>query len=142
MTPEGQARLIIHEGEILHVYQDSEGFWTLGIGHLVDPRKGGGIPQRVSRILFEDDVNIATVHARIAFPWFDALDPVRQDVIVNLIFNMGIGGVKEFKLMLDAIERQDWQVAAYELFNSKWRVQVKERRANDLCRALERGVWS
>ena len=41
MTSEGAAKLIHHEGEALHAYQDHLGFWTIGIGH--HKRKGGGI---------------------------------------------------------------------------------------------------
>ena len=64
VTPEGQARLIEHEGEILHAYPDSEGWLTIGIGHLIDKRKGGAISQRVSRLLFEDDIALATAQDR------------------------------------------------------------------------------
>ena len=142
MTPEGQARLISHEGERLSAYQDSEGWWTIGIGHLIDARKGGAIPQRISRMLFEDDTNIATVRARMHFDWFDGLDPVRQDVIVNLVFNMGVGGVEQFKLMIAAIQRHDLHEAAFQLANSKWGRQVHVERKTDLCNALEKGRWA
>lgn len=141
MTNEGQAILIDHEGEVLHAYADSEGYLTIGIGHLIDKRKGGAIPQRVSRELFEDDVAVATVRARIAFPWFDGLDPVRQDAIVNLTFNLGIEGLKKFRLMTSYIEQKNWEGAAYELFNSLWAKQVQKKRVDDLMRALEKGVW-
>lgn len=141
MTPEGQARLIGHEDEILYAYQDSLGYWTIGVGHLIDKRKGGAIPQRISRELLEDDINVATVRARIAFPWFDGLDPVRQDAIVNLTFNLGIEGLKKFQLMIGAIQRQDWGRASYELFNSLWAHQVQRQRRDDLMRAIESGEW-
>lgn len=141
MTPTGQAILIDHEGEELSAYQDSLGFWTIGIGHLIDKRKGGAIPQRISRELFEDDVNVAHVKARIAFPWFDHLDPVRQDAIVNLTFNLGIEGLKKFRLMNGHIEYGNWEGAAYELYNSLWAKQVQKKRVDDLMRALEKGVW-
>src|SRR5689334_9191319 len=103
MTEQGKTILLNHEGEVLHCYPDSEGFHTIGCGHLIDARKGGAIPQRVSRELFDDDINIATARSRMAFSWFDGLDPVRQDAIVNLVFNLGLDGLKGFKLMLEAI---------------------------------------
>ena len=142
MTPEGYSKLILHEGEILHAYQDSLGYWTIGIGHLIDVRKGGSIPQRISRELFDDDTAIATAKARLAFPWFDYLDLVRQDAVVNLVFNMGLDGLKGFKLMLGAVEERDWQRASYELFNSLWAKQVQQQRRDDLMRAIEFGRWS
>jgi GH24 family phage-related lysozyme (muramidase) len=92
MTPEGENLLIEHEGEILSAYQDSLGYWTIGVGHLIDKRRGGGITQKISRLLLEDDIAHATASARASFDWIDQLDPVRQDVIVMLTFNMGVGG--------------------------------------------------
>lgn len=141
MTNEGMAFLIKHEGEVLHAYSDSQGFLTIGVGHLIDSRRGGAIPQRISRELLADDIAVATVRARAAFAWFDALDPARQDAIVNLVFNMGIEGVKRFGLMIEAIEAQDWGRASYELFNSLWAKQVQKERVDDLRRALENGRW-
>jgi len=141
MTPQGYAKLIEHEGEKLTPYKDSLGYWTIGVGHLIDSRRGGGITMRVSRMLLDDDINVATVHCRIAFPWFDGLDPVRQDAIVNLAFNMGIDGLKKFHLMIAAIEQEDWEKAAYELWNSLWAKQVQDRRRVELMTALEKGVW-
>lgn len=141
MTREGYAKLINHEGEKLSAYQDSLGWWTIGIGHLIDARKGGSIPQRISRELFEDDVAVKTVQARIAFPWFDWLNPVRQDAIVNLTFNLGIDGLKKFRLMIAAIEKQEWHQAAFELNNSLWAKQVQRQRVVDLTYAIEKGEW-
>lgn len=141
MTDQGKAKLISHEGERLHAYQDSLGYWTIGIGHLIDVRKGGAISQQVSRLLLEDDIARATASARVNFPWFDGLDSVRQDAIVNLVFNLGINGMKSFKLMLAAIERHDWGLAAYELFNSQWARQVQKERRDDIQVAIELGKW-
>jgi len=141
VTPEGYVKLLQHEGEILHGYFDALGYMTVGVGHLIDPRRGGSITRQVSRELFEDDISIATVKARVAFPWFDYLDAIRQDAIVNLTFNLGIDGLLKFHNMLGAIEQQDWGKAAYELFNSLWRQQVQKQRVDDLMRALEKGEW-
>jgi lysozyme len=37
------------EGEVLHAYQDKYGYWTIGVGRLIDARKGGGISVEESR---------------------------------------------------------------------------------------------
>ncbi len=141
MTPEGETRLIEHEGERLSAYADSRGFLTIGIGHCIDARVNGAITQRVSRELFEDDVARCTASARANFEWVDQLDPVRQDVIVMLVFNMGVGGVKGFKKMIEAIKQQNWTQAAWELSNSQWALQVQKQRRVELCDALEKGEW-
>jgi len=142
MTGEGYNLLIDHEGEVLHAYQDSLGFWSIGVGHLLDQRKGGGITQHFSRMLLDDDIAQAQVDAHRAFPWFATLDPVRQDVITMLVFNLGIGGLLQFKRMAAAIERKDWAGAAWELSNSQWKTQVGKERHDCLTGALEHGAWN
>lgn len=140
MTPSGYQRLIEHEGCIYHAYPDSLGYLTIGYGHCVDERKGCGISDKVARILLDDDIAKWTAYARGAFEWFDALDEVRQDVIVMLCFNMG-NNVKTFKLMLDAIKWKNWDEAAFQLANSDWGRQVGITRKRELCNALKTGRW-
>lgn len=139
MTPNLKDMLIRHEGIRLHGYQDSLGLWTIGIGRLIDQRKGGGISQDEALYLLKNDIERCVAEARKAFDWFDTLDDVRQDAIVSLIFNMGIAGVKGFSKMLTAIQLKDWETAAFELLNSKWREQVKETRAKELAGMLRTG---
>jgi lysozyme len=157
MTPEGQTKLIEHEDEVLHAYQDSKGFWTIGVGHLIDKRKGGGIPLRVSRILLDIDIATKTAECRAAFDWFDGLDMTRQDAIINLCFNIGIDNLKGFKNMIAAIQADDWQRVYDELLyadpskgdmrpNSYW-LDVgdgpgkKFDRAEQVAMALKIGAW-
>ena len=40
--------LTIDEGRVSHVYKDSLGYYTIGIGHLVDQRKGGRSEEHTS----------------------------------------------------------------------------------------------
>jgi lysozyme len=157
MTPEGLAKLIEHEDEILHAYQDAKGFWTIGVGHLIDKRKGGSIPQRISRLLLADDIAIKTAECRSAFDWFDGLDETRKDAIVNLCFNIGIDNLRGFRNMIAAIEIGDWQRAYDELLyadpskgdmrpNPYW-TDVgdgpggKFDRAEQVATALKIGAW-
>lgn len=141
MTDRGIAKLIEHEGEVLHAYEDSLGFLTIGVGHLIDKRAGGRISQRISRIILQDDMATALLEARQNFAWFEQLDPVRQDAVLNLLHAMGLPKLQGFKNLLGAIDKRDWGLAAYELFNSLWAKQVQKSRVDDLQRALELGHW-
>lgn len=141
MTPSGKVKLIQHEGEVLHGYTDSEGFLTIGIGHLIDQRRGGGISRKVSRILFDDDLAEAEADCAQAFNFWHRLDDIRKDVVVMLRFNMGLKGLKTFRLMLKAIDEGEWSEAAWQLSNSLWAKQVQRERMIDLCTALETGEW-
>ena len=128
-----------------HVYQDSKGLWTLGIGTLVDP-KGGGISREEARWLAARRVRRAEAQLRERFVWFATLDPVRQRVFVELVFNMGMGnskrGMLSFKHTLAAAARGDWERVAAGLRASKWYRDVKPRRANPLIAAVRTGLWS
>jgi GH24 family phage-related lysozyme (muramidase) len=141
MTPQGYSKLIEFEGEQFSAYPDSLGFWTIGIGHCIDERKGCGISQNISRRIFEDDLARFTATARANFEWFDALDPVRQDVIVMLLFNLGASGLHTFHLLLKAYGEHAWHEAAFQLANSLWGRQVGAERKREMCNAIEQGKW-
>lgn len=145
-------QLVYDEGEKLSVYQDSEGFWTIGVGRLVDGRRGGGISEAESRHLLNNDVDKVLEQAK-SFWWFEQLNDVRQEVILNMIFNLGLGarvggtdahpvysGFKGFGQMIRALEQSDYEWAAQESLDSKWATQVGNR-ALRLAEALRRGEW-
>jgi GH24 family phage-related lysozyme (muramidase) len=37
----------LHEGRVLHAYRDSLDFWTVGVGRLIDVRKGASLPASI-----------------------------------------------------------------------------------------------
>jgi lysozyme len=122
-----RAQLRIDEGVVRHVYADSEGYWTIGCGRLVDQRLNGGLSQDEINYLLDNDILRAELDARALFPSFDRLSDVRKAVLVNLSFNLGktrLAGFKQFKA---ALEAQAWEQAAAELLDSKWATQVGDR---------------
>ncbi|QGZ66342.1 hypothetical protein FAZ98_31610 [Paraburkholderia acidisoli] len=71
--------------------------------------------------------------------WWRQLDEVRQRVIANMCFNMGIDKLLGFAHMLAALKLHNFAVAAAEMKNSKWFGQVGDR-AVRLCSAMSTGV--
>ena len=139
MTKEGLAKLKDHEGLRLKPYSDTAGKLTIGWGrNLTDT----GISYEEAEFLRDNDIARHTAEARSNFDWFDGLSPVRQDVVVELIFNMGIGGFSTFHNMIEAIVQGNWHQAAWELSNSMWAGQVQKERKNDLANAIENGTWN
>lgn len=118
--------LIRDEGMVLHAYQDSEGYWTIGVGRLIDKRLGGGISEEEAEYLLDHDIDDALRHAR-RYDWFDDLTDARQRCIVNMIFNMGPSRFAGFRRMIAAIERGDYEEAAREMEDSRWCRQVGPR---------------
>src|SRR5689334_4709175 len=82
------------EGEILHVYLDSLGIPTAGVGHNlpahgIDLPLGTPITQEQSDEWLDQDIQIVTDQLQSHLPWSDALDEVRFGVLQNMGFNMG-----------------------------------------------------
>jgi lysozyme len=128
------------EKEVLHAYQDSLGYWTIGVGRLIDKRKGGGISPAESDFLLHNDVDAVTTSLKEYLPWFAALDTVRQAVLVNMGFNLGIVGLLTFHNSLSLMEKGDWNGAAAEILKSRWAAEVGER-ADRLAEQLRSGQW-
>jgi lysozyme len=134
------ALLSLHEGRINHAYQDSLGYWTIGVGHLIDPRKGGRLPEHIIDALLEYDIAVHWQELEEALPWVTELDKVRQTVLLDMAFNLGIKGLLGFKRTLPAVKAGRYQEAASRMLQSLWARQVKTR-AVRLSRMMETGQW-
>jgi lysozyme len=144
MTREGRDRLrtqlLTDEGFVPHAYQDSLGYWTIGHGICIDRRKGCGITPSESAALADNRIGNADRALRNRCAWYDSLDDVRQAVIVQMAYNLGAGGVANFRKMAAALERADYRAAAREMILSRWALQVGPR-ANRLATMMASGQW-
>ena len=124
-------RLKKHEGTKrgkngLHApYKDSLGKLTIGYGILIEPDEGG-LYEEEAEYLLNNRANKAQVQAQ-SLPWFKRIDQTRQEVVVEMIFNLGLSRFMGFKNMIAALEKQDYKEAAKEGRDSKWFNQVKGR---------------
>lgn len=128
------------EGSVPHAYQDHLGFWTIGVGRLIDERKGGGLSPEEVDFLLANDVERFTREVRAALPWFGQLDEPRQAVLIGMAFQMGTAGLLGFKQTLAAIRDQRYMVAASLMLQSAWAKQTPER-ARRMARQIETGEW-
>ncbi len=122
-----RAQLIDHEGLRLSAYQDSLGYWTIGVGRLIDARMGGGLTRDEAMLLLDHDVDACVADLAAAFPWFEGLDAIRQHAVVDLRFNLGPQKFRGFRKFLAAMARADYDAAADCLVFSKWYTQVGRR---------------
>lgn len=128
------------EGERLSAYQDSEGYWTIGIGVLIDSRKGGGITKEESSMLFRNRLNKKEDELNAKFPTYGNLDDARAGVLLNMSYQLGVDGLMAFKKMLNAVRRDDWEEAARQMKDSKWYRQTPSR-AERLIEQMKTGKW-
>lgn len=129
------------EGEVLHAYQDHLGYWTIGIGRLIDRRKGGGITRDEAAYLLANDITRIEADVRRRLPWFARLDEARQGVLLNMAFQMGVDGLLGFRNTLAMIERGDYASAATGMLNSLWAREQTPERAGRMSEQMRTGVW-
>lgn len=132
--------LALHEGRVPHAYQDSLGYWTIGVGHLIDKRRGGKLPDHFIDLLLDYDIEKHRAELFRALPWAETMDPVRQAVLIDMTFNLGIAGLLNFKNTLAAVKEQRWDDAARGMLASKWAGQVGSR-ATRLSDMMRSGRW-
>ena len=141
MTPESRAnvfaQLKIDEGVEYEIYLDHLGYPTFGVGHLVleaDDEHGQEVGTKVSeqRVneAFEKDLDTAISECKVLYgetTWtMDFPDEV-QEILVNMMFNMGRPRLSQFKNFTKALEEEDWKKAAVEGRDSLWHRQVTNR---------------
>lgn len=133
-------QLKVDEGLRLHAYQDHLGFWTIGYGRLIDDRKGGGITEDEAAALLANDIEQRSKDITKALPWFEKLNDARKGALLNMAFQMGLGGLLSFTRTLEAIRDEHYAHAAHCMLQSKWATQTPSR-ARKMARQVETGEW-
>ena len=122
-----KADLARDEDFVSHAYQDSEGYWTIGIGRLIDKRRGGGITREEAEYLLENDLKTARADLDAIAPWWTLLPDDVQRGLINMAYNLGRSRLAGFKRMFAALKDRDYHGAAEEALDSKWARQVGPR---------------
>lgn len=128
------------EGCVLHAYTDSLGWTTIGIGRLIDGRKGGGISEDEAAFLLNNDLQRVDQQLRDRFSWFGSMDEIRQAALMNMAFQLGIGGVSAFKRMLACLRDGRYAEAEAHALDSQWAKQTPAR-ARRVAHQLATGEW-
>lgn len=127
------------EGFVPHAYQDSEGWWTIGYGTLIDERRGGSIPEDIAGLLLVRKMDDACQWLSKTLPWTDSLNEARRAVLQNMAYNMG-RKLLTFKNFLLATRDGYFPIAAKEMLDSLWARQVGAR-AIRLSEQMRTGQW-
>jgi lysozyme len=128
-------QLRLHEGERLKPYRCTAGKLTIGVGRNLEDR---GITADESAMLLANDIAAVEQELQRALPWVAKLDEVRQRVLLDMAFNLGIVGLLNFKRTLAAVEAGQYQQAATMMLDSRWAGQVGQR-AERLSRMMATG---
>ena len=113
--------LIAHEGLKLKVYVDSVGIPTIGSGRNL---QDVGISHEEAMLLLANDIDRSLADLDRVFPWWRTLSDVRQLVLADMVFNLGITRLTLFKKFIAALQAGEYDLAAAEMLSSKWAGQV------------------
>jgi lysozyme len=117
----------VHEGVEAFGYLCTSNKLTIGVGRNIDKDGGLGLSEDEIDYLLNNDIYRCRKELSETFNWFDDLDQVRQDAVVNLHFNLGLTRLLGFKKALAFMESGDYLLAAEEFLDSQWRNQVGNR---------------
>lgn len=131
--------ITLDEGRVAHAYPDSLGYWSIGVGHLIDERKGGKLPDHIIDALFDYDYELHTRELYESMPWVQSLDEVRRAVLIDMYFNLR-RKLLGFTETLRHFQNGDWKSAADAMLDSLWARQVGAR-ATRLAQMTRTGEW-
>lgn len=136
VTKQEEARIALHEGLRLIPYRCTAGKLTIGIGRNLDDK---GITKEEAYYLLRNDLKECHRQCCEAFWWYGEMDLVRQSIIKEMCFNMGLGGLQKFKNMLLACSLKNYREAAKQMLDSRWATQVGKR-AQTMSKIMETGI--
>lgn len=135
ITKEFLDRVKKHEGFCPYPYKCPAGKLTIGYGRNIEDC---GISREEAEILLKNDLNKSSRELLNNFPWMVDLGTARKNVLIEMVFNIGISRFKGFKKMLAACRNGEWDKAANEMLDSNWHKQVKKR-AETLAEIMKKG---
>lgn len=132
------------EGVRFVPYKDSLGILTVGVGHNLEakplpPNTVYPLSQEQVSMIAQFDINETVRDLLLAMPWVAELDEVRQRVLANMAFNLGVNKLLQFVNTLAAVRAKRWEQAAAGMEASRWAAQVGNR-AKRLAQAMRTGV--
>ena len=154
-----------HEGYRMKVYKCTAGKRTIGYGWNLDSKKmnkatindfnhiqnnirlliplwksgQSQMPLDLAEKILIAQAKQAKKEAQNSIKKFESLCSNRQDVLIDMCFNLGITRFKKFKQFIKAINNKDYQEAKKQMQDSRWYHQVGKR-AKSLCLMMEQDI--
>ena len=116
-----------HEGVKAFAYQCTADKTTIGVGRCIDEDGGIGLSDDEIEYLLMNDIERCDAELRAAYDWYENLKKPRRDAMINMCFNLGLTRLRGFVKALEAMSREQYDVAADEFMDSKWAQQVGTR---------------
>jgi lysozyme len=133
-------QLAKHEGVKRFAYKCPAGKWTIGVGRNIDEDGGLGLSDGEIYTLLNNDIQRTDEELSNAFRFYEDLDRVRKDAMINICFNLGLTRLRGFRLALKLMETKDYSEASVEFLDSLWASQVGQR-ALDIAHMIQYGEY-
>src|SRR5882724_4838674 len=124
------------EGIRLQIYNDTKGIPTIGIGRNLRDK---GISKATAYQMVHEDIDEVEASLDRRLPWWRQLDEVRQNVLANMCFQMGISRLMNFKKFLAHAMISEYDKAAVEMLDSQWAHEGSPKRALRLAEEMRHG---
>ncbi len=126
-------RIKKNEGFSNKPYKDQLGFQTIGFGHLVLSNEKHLLKSKLSRadleVIFINDFNKALAdYNKFLKPY--SSNKKDADLLIEMVFQLGIIGVLRFKKLLNHMIKRDKYLVCFEMMNSLWYKQTPNRVKN------------
>lgn len=143
-------RLVFHEGCVLKPYRCSRGYLTIGVGRNLETNPltneelkvcgdyKHGITKNAAFYLLRNDIKRVTEECSERFPFWKQLDDERKYALIDMVFQLGLGGVLKFKNMLKAMGVGNYKEASEHCLDSKYAQQTPNR-AKRIAKTIECG---
>jgi len=109
------------EGFVGMPYEDSLGIPTIGYGTKLP------LDKEEAELLLYHRLDKKKKELLTYYPFIENLDDVRQEVLYEMAYQLGVGGLLKFKKMWSALKSTDWVKASEEMLDSKWAKQTPNR---------------
>lgn len=126
----------LHEGYRERAYRDSVGVWTIGYGTNLQELQ---IDRPLAEMWLMQKLSEARRYAE-SYPEWSRLNAARQDVVVEMIYNLGPSKYSKFVNTRAAMQEGRFEAAANGMLASLWARQVG-RRAERLASQMRTGQY-
>ena len=113
-----------HEGYVGIVYKDSLGIDTIGYGFAI---KDLELDEDVCEIILKRKLNTLTDIVLLKFSWFKYMPQEIKDIVMEMCYQLGVGGFSKFKKTIAYLQNKQWEEASVEMLDSLWAKQTPNR---------------
>lgn len=128
-----------HEGTERYAYRDSRGYLTIGKGRCIDERGKNPLSDKAIDFLLNEQIDVVEKDLDRWLSWWRNLDQIRQRVLADMCYNMGIYTLRQFDHTLRFIQAGNYAEAAKAMVLSDWYKETG-RRAIRLVKMMELGI--